>query len=83
MKLSIENESPLNGLAKVICNNVYITDVTEVSEEEGYVIHYKRDNNGNLMTNADCSGVLTERMEGKVEIVFPGSKHGIKTGCVK
>lgn len=83
MKLSMQNESPLNSLAKIMLNDVHIKEVIEASEEDGYVIHFKRDANGNVMTNADCSGALTERLEGKVEIIFPGSAHGIKTGCVK
>ncbi len=83
MKLSMSNESPLNSLAKVTLNGVYIDEVLEASEEDAYLIRYKRDNNGNIMTNADCTAALTERLEGKVEFVFPGSNHSIKTGCVK
>lgn len=83
MRLDSDVPSPLNKLAHVFVDGTEHPDVFIADEEEGYVVRYKRDENGNLMTNADCTAARTETVFGKVEIKFPAGDSLIGTGAVK
>ncbi len=49
-------------------NGKKVKDCFTADEDEGYVLRYTRDNNGQLIVDREQGKVATERLYGKVEI---------------
>lgn len=73
MRLCVSETDPLLGRGAVIkVDGVVYDSVIEADEEVGFIVYYVRDADGNLMTNADRTAAVSRRIEGNVEITFPG-----------
>ena len=76
MHLNIHNmKSPkevfLCSHVRIYLNGTEMQDVIEVNEEEKYLVRASRDENGSLMINEERNEIVTERLEGHVEVRLP------------
>ena len=58
------------SINKVYLDSVEIEDVFECDPEEGYLMKYCRDQDGDLIVDRPKQEVVTETLFGKVEIAF-------------
>lgn len=79
MRLSVSEYSEYDKETRELCcrcvvllNGAQIKDCTEADEEEGFVIRFKLDDNGNHIVNG--AEIETETLYGNVQIIDPLEK---------
>ncbi len=76
MRLSIHDDDPgynwrlIHRRPKAYLDGQSVDGVVTADEETGMILRHKLDRDGNVQLNREKTEVLTERLYGKVEIVF-------------